>query len=106
MQSYLKIARDEGAQILHGGGTPPGTDPNGLFVEPTVLTDVDPSMRVAQEEIFGPVLSILVFDDEDQAVELANNVEFGLSANIWTRDLGRMHRMSSSCRPERSGATR
>ncbi|MFD6058960.1 aldehyde dehydrogenase family protein [Rhodococcus wratislaviensis] len=94
VQNYLKIARDEGARILHGGGTPPGTDPNGLFVEPTVLTDVDPSMRVAQEEIFGPVLSILVFDDEDQAVELANNVEFGLSANIWTRDLGRMHRMS------------
>lgn len=94
VNNYLTIAREEGARVLFGGGTPQGSHPDGLFVQPTVLTDVDPSMRIAQEEVFGPVLSIIEFDDEDHAVNIANNVEYGLSANIWTRDLGRMHRMS------------
>ncbi|MFI7171239.1 aldehyde dehydrogenase family protein [Rhodococcoides fascians] len=94
VNNYLDVARNEGARVLFGGGTPRGAHPDGLFVEPTVLTDVDPSMRIAQEEVFGPVLSIIEFDDEDHAVEIANGVEYGLSANIWTRDLGRMHRVS------------
>ncbi|MFF8227500.1 aldehyde dehydrogenase family protein [Streptomyces caelestis] len=94
VSNYLRIARDEGARVLSGGGTPKDTHPEGLFVEPTVLTEVSQSMRVAREEIFGPILSVLVFDDEDEAVALANDVEYGLSANIWTRDLGRMHRMA------------
>ncbi|MFK0156573.1 aldehyde dehydrogenase family protein [Streptomyces sp. NPDC090499] len=94
VNDYLQIARDEGARVLSGGGRPKDAHAEGLFVEPTVLTEVGQSMRVAREEIFGPVLSVIVFEDEDEAVALANDVEYGLSANIWTRDLGRMHRMA------------
>jgi acyl-CoA reductase-like NAD-dependent aldehyde dehydrogenase len=91
---YLDIARGEGARVIHGGGRPTDTNPDGFFVSPTVLTDVEQSMRVAREEIFGPVLSVIVFDNEDEAVALANDVDYGLSANIWSRDLGRMFRMA------------
>jgi aldehyde dehydrogenase (NAD+) len=92
--SYVKIAEDEGAVISCGGGTPTGEGlSDGLFVEPTVITNVDNGMRVAQEEIFGPVLSVLRFDDEDDAVATANASAYGLAAGIWTRDVRRAHRM-------------
>jgi acyl-CoA reductase-like NAD-dependent aldehyde dehydrogenase len=91
---YLKIAADEGAEVACGGGRPDGALSAGYYVSPTVLCGVRPTMRIAQEEIFGPVLSVLAFDDEDEAVALANGVEYGLSATIWTRDAGRMLRVA------------
>jgi len=93
--SYIDIARSEGAQLRLGGG--PAKRPEcgtGWFVEPTVFTGVDNRMRIAQEEVFGPVLSIIPFKDEEQAVRIANDVRFGLGAGVWTRDIGRAVRMS------------
>ncbi len=93
--SYIDVGRNEGAQLRLGGG--PATRPEcgkGWFVEPTIFTGVNNAMRIAQEEIFGPVLSILRFKDEDEAVKIANDVRFGLGAGVWTRDIGRAIRMS------------
>jgi len=93
--SYIDIGRNEGAQLRLGGGA--ATRPEcgkGWFVEPTIFTGVNNQMRIAQEEIFGPVLSILRFKDEDEAVRIANDVRFGLGAGVWTRDIGRAIRMS------------
>jgi aldehyde dehydrogenase (NAD+) len=87
-------ARGEGATLLAGGG--PASDPKlgaGLFIEPTVFGDVSPDMRIAGEEVFGPVLSVIPFDSEDEAIEIANGVEYGLAAGIWSRDIDRVHRV-------------
>jgi len=65
----------------------------GFWVEPTIFTDVKDDMRIAREEIFGPVMSVLVFDDEEEAVARANDTEFGLSAGVFTADMGRAHRV-------------
>jgi aldehyde dehydrogenase (NAD+) len=92
---YIEIARSEGATFLLGGGA--ATRPEcgkGWFVEPTVFGDVDARMRIAQEEVFGPVLSVIGFRDEDEAVAIANGVRFGLAAGVWTRDMARAIRMS------------
>jgi aldehyde dehydrogenase (NAD+) len=87
---YIKIGQEEGATLAQGGRrlTDDGMD-RGCFIEPTVFTDVRPHMRIAQEEIFGPVLSVLVAEDFDEALEIANRVEFGLSSSIFTRDISR-----------------
>jgi aldehyde dehydrogenase (NAD+) len=93
--SYIDIAKQEGAKLLLGGG--PATRPEcgkGWFVEPTVFGGVNNKMRIAQEEVFGPVLSIIKFRDEDEAVAIANDVRFGLGAGVWTSDIGRAIRMS------------
>ena len=83
--SYIGIAQDEGARCLLGGGTPkaPGLA-QGWFVEPTVFADVTNTMRIAREEVFGPVLSIIPFEDEAHAVEIANDTIYGLAAGVWT----------------------
>jgi alpha-ketoglutaric semialdehyde dehydrogenase len=85
---YIEIGRSEGATLRLGGGrhTADGCQ-RGTFVAPTIFTDVHPAMRIAQEEIFGPVLSILVARDFDQAVDIANGVPYGLSSSLFTRDL-------------------
>jgi aldehyde dehydrogenase (NAD+) len=86
VENYIEIGRQEGGRTLIGGGRPPGLD-HGWFVEPTIFTDVEPSMRIAQEEIFGPVLSVLTYEDEDQAVAIANNSSYGLNGAIFTSDI-------------------
>jgi acyl-CoA reductase-like NAD-dependent aldehyde dehydrogenase len=96
---YLQTGRDEGATVTVGGGRPPDlAHEPGFYVAPTVFTGVTPGMRIAQEEIFGPVLSVLTFETEEEAVALANGVEYGLSASIWTSDVGRMLRVADALR--------
>ena len=93
---YIEIGRAEGAKLVAGGGTPKlqGLE-HGFFVEPTIFTDVEDGMRIAREEIFGPVMSILVFDDEEEVVARANDTDFGLAAGVFTRDIQRGHRVVS-----------
>ena len=93
--SYIDIAKTEGANLALGGG--PATRPecgDGWFVEPTVFTGVTNDMRIAQEEVFGPVLSVIKFKDEDEASRIANDIRFGLGSGVWTSDIGRALRMS------------
>jgi 5-carboxymethyl-2-hydroxymuconic-semialdehyde dehydrogenase len=91
--SYFDVAREEGAEVTCGGAAVDGPG-NGHYVAPTLFTRATPRMRIAQEEIFGPVLTALSFDDEAEAVSIANDVRYGLAAYLWTGDLGRALRVS------------
>ncbi|MFH0341937.1 MAG: aldehyde dehydrogenase family protein [Chromatiales bacterium] len=98
IQSYVGIAREEGASVLTGGQTPKleGGLQRGYFFQPTIFSDVSNTMRVAQEEIFGPVTSVITFKDDDDLIKQANQTIYGLSAGIWTRDLVRAHRFAKA----------
>jgi acyl-CoA reductase-like NAD-dependent aldehyde dehydrogenase len=88
VEGFIRSARDEGARLMAGGGRPAGEGfARGFWIEPTVFADVVPGMRVWQQEIFGPVLSVGRWTDVEQAVALANGTEYGLTAAIWTRDI-------------------
>jgi betaine-aldehyde dehydrogenase len=94
---FIESAKQEGARLLTGGGRP--SDPalaKGFFIEPTVFADVQPNMRIAREEIFGPVLSIFKWSDEAKMLEEVNAVEYGLTASIWTNDLSTAHRTAAA----------
>jgi len=94
VMGYIEIGQAEGARLVTGGKTLTlqGME-NGFFVEPTIFADVGDAMRIAREEIFGPVMSVLSFRDEDEVIARANDTEFGLSAGVFTRDLSRAHRV-------------
>ncbi|HEU4806969.1 MAG TPA: aldehyde dehydrogenase [Homoserinimonas sp.] len=93
VESYVDLGVSEGA-TLRAGGSRAALDLPGYFYEPTVLTDVDNSMRVVREEIFGPVAAIMPFETEEELVALANDTEYGLAAGVWTQNLARAHRMA------------
>ena len=89
VESYIDIGIKEGGRAVVGGlGRPEGLN-HGWFVRPTLLTEVDPNSRLAQEEVFGPVLAVLTYDDEDEAIEIANNSQFGLSGAVFSNDVER-----------------
>jgi len=93
---FLDRAVAQGVTLACGGGPEP--DRGGLFIRPTVLTEVRPDMEIAREEIFGPVLSVLRFSDDDEAVALANDTRYGLAAGVWTKDVHRAHRIAHRLR--------
>jgi gamma-glutamyl-gamma-aminobutyraldehyde dehydrogenase len=97
VMGYIRVGQGEGATLVTGGHrVMEGT--GGLYAEPTVFDGVRPDMRIAQEEIFGPVLSTLTFSSPEEAVEIANGTMYGLAASIWTRDLSVAHRTARALR--------
>jgi gamma-glutamyl-gamma-aminobutyraldehyde dehydrogenase len=94
---YISAGRSEGARVVTGGERTL-TDTGGYFVAPTIFDDVRNTMKIAREEIFGPVISVIPFDDEDEAIALANQTSYGLAASVYTRDLERAIRVSRALR--------
>jgi aldehyde dehydrogenase (NAD+)/betaine-aldehyde dehydrogenase len=97
VQFYIELGKKEGAKLLHGGGVPAGEEfKRGYWIEPTVFGDVNMSMRLAKEEVFGPVMSVLKFKTDAEAVTMANAVELGLTAAVWTNDINRALRVAQA----------
>jgi betaine-aldehyde dehydrogenase len=97
VMSYIDAGKSEGARVVYGGKRP--DDPalkNGFYIEPTVFADVNMGMRIAKEEIFGPVVSVIKWSDEAKMLEQVNSVEYGLTCSIWTNDLTTAHRTAAA----------
>jgi aldehyde dehydrogenase (NAD+) len=92
---YIDVGKGEGARLVAGGGR---IGERGFFVQPTIFADVDNRMRIAQEEIFGPVAAVIPVDDVDEAVRVANDTAYGLAAAVWTRDVARAHDVAARLR--------
>jgi aminomuconate-semialdehyde/2-hydroxymuconate-6-semialdehyde dehydrogenase len=94
---YIKLAKEEGGTILCGGNSvnPGGKNANGYFIEPTVIEGLPYNCRTNQEEIFGPVVTLMPFENEEEVLKYANSTTFGLAASIWTTNLSRAHRMAA-----------
>ena len=102
---YIEIAKREGARCVWAASAPRPECGDGWFVEPTIFADVNNDMRIAQEEVFGPVLTVIQFDDDEEAIAIANDTPFGLAAGVWTTTSRARSRCRSGCRPARSGST-
>lgn len=99
VQSYIQIGQEEGAELVAGGKRPQAADlRDGYFIEPTIFAQVNNDMRIAREEIFGPVLSVIPFRDEEDVIRQANDTRYGLAAGIWTRDIQKAHRVAHALR--------
>jgi len=101
VQKYIRIGLDEGARIICGGPGRPDGLAHGYFVKPTIFVDVKPSMTIAQEEIFGPVLAVIAYSTEDEAIEIANGTEYGLGGYVFTKNRERGHAVGSRMRAGR-----
>lgn len=97
VEGYIAKGKEEGARLVTGGSRPDGLD-SGFYVQPTVFADVDNSMTIAQEEIFGPVLSVIPYTDEDDAVRIANDSVYGLAGSVWTTDFDKAIEIASKIR--------
>ncbi|MFW2829257.1 aldehyde dehydrogenase family protein [Sphingomonas sp. ID0503] len=98
VESYFDVARADGARIVSGGERLQGALGTGFFVTPTVIANAHNDMRIAREEIFGPVVTAIPFDDESEVVKLANDTVYGLGGGVWSRDVGRVHRVARDLR--------
>jgi betaine-aldehyde dehydrogenase len=96
--SYIDVARDQGGEVLSGGQTPGGDLASGWYIEPTIVRASSWRDRIAQEEVFGPFVTVLTFKDDDEALQIANSTEYGLGGGLWTRDLQRAHRFAREMR--------
>ena len=98
---YVDIGKQDGAKMVSGGKR---VGDSGFFIEPTLFAGVTDDMRIAREEIFGPVLSVLKFKNVDEIIKRSNDTNFGLAAAVWTRDIAKAHRLRRACGPARCGS--